>query len=85
MLHAAIRFQPSRQWSCEMQEGCRLAAEKSARLLFPDTAERPVIPWNPTRSVAADMVHKDIPTLSCLIWSATVSRIKKNMDSKFEM
>ncbi|KAF0290524.1 putative helicase with zinc finger domain [Amphibalanus amphitrite] len=47
MLRAAVRFLPSRQWSCDMQEGCRLAAEKAPHLLFPDTAQRPTIPWNP--------------------------------------
>ncbi|XP_043194920.1 probable helicase with zinc finger domain isoform X1 [Amphibalanus amphitrite] len=47
MLRAAVRFLPSRQWSCDMQEGCRMAAEKAPHLLFPDTAQRPTIPWNP--------------------------------------
>ena len=51
-LRAAIRFVPERQWSAEMQEGCRLAAERAPHLLFPDTAERVVIPWNPARSAA---------------------------------
>ncbi|XP_037094135.1 probable helicase with zinc finger domain [Pollicipes pollicipes] len=46
-LRAAIRFQPSRQPFCDMQEGVRLAAERAARLLFPDTRERPSIPWSP--------------------------------------